>query len=37
VTVIDHLAGGGAALGEAEQVDDAVEAGFEQLQEALAG
>jgi len=37
VAVIDELAGGRAALGEAEEVNDAVETGLEELQEALAG
>ena len=37
VAVADQLAGGGAALGEAEKVDHAVEAGLEELQETLAG
>ena len=37
VAVADQLAGGGAALGEAEEVDHAVEAGLEELQETLAG
>jgi len=37
MAVVDQLAGGGAALGEAEEIDDAVEAGLEELQEALAG
>ncbi len=36
VAVIDQLASGSAALGETEEVDDAVEAGLEELQEALA-
>ena len=37
VAVVDQLAGGRAALGEAEEVDDAVETGLEELEEALAG
>ena len=37
MTVVDELAGGRAALGETEEVDDTVEAGLEELQEALAG
>src|SRR5258708_28356548 len=37
VAVVDELAGRRAALGETEEVDDAVEAGLEELEEALAG
>ena len=37
VTMIDELAGSGAALGEAEEVHGGVETGLEELQEALAG
>jgi hypothetical protein len=37
VAVIDELPGGGAGAAETEQVDHAVEAGLEQLEETLAG
>lgn len=37
MAVVDHLAGGSAALGESEQIDHAIEAGLKQLQETLTG
>ena len=37
VAVGNHLAGGAAGVGEAEAVDDVVEAGLEKLEEDLAG
>ena len=37
VAVVDELAGSRPALGETEEIDDAVETGLEELEEALAG
>jgi hypothetical protein len=37
MTVVDQLAGGRAALGETEQINNAVEAGLQQLEETFAG